>query len=99
MDVVGEGLHGGELVVSVEDALRVALAFPCVVDVDVDVSGVAHAAGDKCVGGCADICIGDTTGEVIPAVPAHGWSGGEGGILGESRGSKSKSDECGYTEL
>ena len=55
-----------------QHAVRVALALPGVVDVDVDVAGVLHAAGDDLVGGVADVLVGDFVGEVVPAVPAHG---------------------------
>ena len=51
MDVVGERLHVGKLAVGMDDALRVALALPGVVDVDVDVAGIAHAGGNHGVGG------------------------------------------------
>ena len=71
MHVVGQGFHVGELGVGVEDATRVALAFPGVVDVDVDVAGVSHAGGDDLVGGVADVLVGDSLGEVVPAIPAH----------------------------
>ena len=94
MDVVGEGLHVGELVVGLDVAAGVALAFPGVVDVDVDVAGVAHAGGDEEVGGVADVLVGDLAGEEVPAVPAHGWGGGDGFVLGEGcGGEKKKSDE------
>ena len=82
MDVVGESLHVGKFAVGVDDALRVALTLPGVVNVDVDVSGVAHAAGDHGIGGGAHIGIVDLAGEVVPAVPSHGRRGGEGGGLG-----------------
>ena len=83
VDVVGEGFHVGEFRVGVQDAGGVALAFPGVVDVDVDVAGVFHAGGDELVGGAADVFVGDFVGEEVPAVPAHGrgLSDGLGGEL------------------
>ena len=57
MHVVGEGLHVGEFGVGVEHAVGVAFALPGVVDVDVDVAGVLHAAGDDLVGGIADVLV------------------------------------------
>ena len=73
MDVIAEGFHVGEAVVGVEDSLGVALALPGVVKVYVDVSSVLHAGGYELVGSAADVGVGDMVGEVIPAIPAHGW--------------------------
>jgi hypothetical protein len=94
VDVVGEGLHVGEFVVSVDDALRVAVALPGVVDVDVYVASVAHTGGDEEIGRGADVLICDLTGEEVPAVPAHGRSGGGDGFgLGErGEGQKEEGD-------
>jgi len=49
MHVVGEGFHIGELAVGVQHARSIALPFPCVVDVDVDVPSVFHAGSDHLV--------------------------------------------------
>jgi len=105
VDVVGEGFHVRELVVGMEEAVGVALAFPGVVDVDVGVAGVFHAGGDEVVGGGADIFVSDSAGEEVPTVPAHGGrGGGDGGGLGggwrgvagdEGEGSKSGKTERG----
>ena len=78
MNVVGKRLHVRKFVVGVEDAACVALAFPGVVDVDVDVAGVFHAGGDDLVGGVANVLVGDFAGEEVPAVPAHGRGQGNG---------------------
>ena len=72
VDVVGQRLHVRKLAIGVEHSLRVAFTLPGVVDVDVDVSGVAHAAGDQSVGRGAHIGISHLGREVVPAVPAHG---------------------------
>src|SRR4029079_18088632 len=72
VDVVGECFHVGEFGIGGEDAAGVALAFPSVIDVDVDVASVFHARGDDLVGGVANVFIGDFAGQVVPAVPAHG---------------------------
>ena len=52
-------------------ALRVALAFPGVVDGDVDVTGIAHAVAGDGVGHAADDFIADAPVEFVPAIPAH----------------------------
>ena len=72
MDIIGQGLHVGKLVVRVQYAVGVALAFPRVVNVHVDVSSVLHPGGDNLVGGSANVLVGHLPGEVIPTVPAHG---------------------------
>ena len=72
VDVVGEGFHVREFGVGMQFAAGVALAFPGVVDVDVDVAGVFHAGGDELVGGVADVLVGDLADEVVPTIPAHG---------------------------
>ena len=74
MNVVGQRLHVGEFVIGVQHAIRVALAFPGVVDVDVNVAGIFHAGGDNLVGGVANVLVSDLAGEVVPTVPAHGRS-------------------------
>ena len=83
MNVVGQRLHVGKSFVGMQNTLRIALALPGVVNVDVDVAGIAHAGLDQHVGGGAHIRIGDVLGEVVPTVPAHGRRGGDG--LGEGR--------------
>src|ERR1700739_1322392 len=71
MHVVGQRFYVGKFLVGGEYAARVALALPCVVDVDVDVARIFHAAGNDLVGGVADVLVGDFAGEVVPAIPAH----------------------------
>ena len=50
MDVVGEGLHVGEVRIGLDVAVGVATFLPTVVDIDVGISGVAHAGGHHGVG-------------------------------------------------
>ena len=54
VNVIGERFHVGKFFVGLDDALRVAFAFPGVIYIDVNVSGVAHAGGDHRVGLRAD---------------------------------------------
>ena len=58
MNIVREGFHVRKFGVGVQHAVGVALAFPSVVDVDVDVAGVFHAGGHDLVGGSADVLVG-----------------------------------------
>jgi len=76
VDVVAERLHVGEAAVGMELSVGVAGALPGVVDVDVDVAGVAHAGGDHEIGCGTNVGVGDVFCEVIPAIPAHWRSGG-----------------------
>ena len=54
-----------------QHAVRVTPALPAVVDVDVDVAGIAHAARDHRVGDLAHGAVVDVGAELVPAVPAH----------------------------
>ena len=84
----------GNFAVAVDDAGGVSVALPGVVDVDVDVAGVAHAGGDEEVGGVADVFVGDFAGEEVPAIPAHGGCGGGGGfgLIGGDCGEECESE-------
>src|SRR5208337_3785942 len=73
MDVIGQGLHIGKFFVREDVAVFIAAGhpgaidraalFPGVVDIDIDVSGVGHAANRLVI---------DAAGELVPTVPAHG---------------------------
>ncbi len=77
MNVVRQRFHVRELVIGLDDARGVALAFPGVVDIDVEVAGVPHAGGDEGIGGFADRLVGDLARKVVPTIPAHGWCGAQ----------------------
>src|SRR6185437_13998722 len=72
VNVIGESFHVGEFVVGMNNALRVALPGPGVVNDDVFVSGSFHAARDHSVGLRANRFVVNASGEMIPTVPAHG---------------------------
>src|SRR5712691_7901956 len=74
VNVVGESLDAGRESVRVgyDVAGGVAADLPAIVDDNVFVAGVLHAAGDKGVGGGLDEIFGYVAGETIPTVPAHG---------------------------
>src|SRR5271166_6910615 len=77
MHVVGEGLHVRKLVVGLNHPAGVAVALPGVIDVEVDVAGVAQSAGDHGVGHLADGLVVDATGEEVPTVPSYGRGFGQ----------------------
>ena len=71
VDVAGQRLHVGELFVGQDIPVGVAAGFPRVVDIDVDVARVAHAAGGDGVGHFAHALVVHPAGEFVPTVPAH----------------------------
>ena len=71
VDVVGERLHVGELLVRLEHAVRVALPFPPVVDVDELVAVRREAARDHRVGGGAHFRVVHRSAPHVPRVPAE----------------------------
>src|SRR5262249_9577097 len=75
VDIIGQRFHVGKLAVGLNVPLGVAPSLPRVVDVDVDVTGVFHAARDHGVGDFADGFVIDLFGELIPTVPTHGRGG------------------------
>ena len=75
VDVIGQRLHVGKFFVGGDVAVFIALfGFPGVVDIDVDIAGVAHAAGCDGVGHAAHGGVVHFAGELVPTVPAHGRS-------------------------
>jgi hypothetical protein len=56
------------------NSLRITLALPGVIDVDVKVSGIFPAAADHGTGSFTDDFVIDVLGEVVPTVPPHGRS-------------------------
>ncbi len=75
VNVVGQGLHVRKLAIGMKNALGVALTLPGVVNVDVNITGVAHSAGDHSVGLCTHCGVVNFVAEMVPAVPAHGRGG------------------------
>ncbi len=69
--IIRKRLHVGKLLVRMQQAVLVALAFPRVVDVHVDVPCVLHAAGDNLIRGIANVLVRYLSEEVVPAVPPH----------------------------
>ena len=74
MNVVGESFdaRGESLRVGDDIAGGVAADLPAIVNDDVFVAGVLHAAADESIGGGFDEIFGDVAGETVPTVPAHG---------------------------
>src|SRR5258708_29940841 len=79
---MGEGLHFGEFLVGLDIAIWGGPRLPGVVDVDVDVAGVLHAARYHGGGDLADNFVVNAAVEMVPTVPAHGRSPGEA-VVGE----------------
>src|SRR6266704_3344946 len=73
MVVVGEGLDAGGESFRVGDNVAggVTADLPAIVNDDVFVTGVLHAAGDEGVGGRLDELLGNVAAETVPTVPAH----------------------------
>jgi len=71
--VVRQCLHARReaLLVGGDEAARVTLAVPAVVDVDVLVARVLHAGRDHRVGSLADHLLAHVAAELVPAVPAE----------------------------
>ena len=67
----------GKRGVSGDLALTVAVAGPALVDDDVGVAGLGHAAGDHCIGHGANGGVVEVIMELVPAIPAHGRSARE----------------------
>nr|GFC74764.1 hypothetical protein [Tanacetum cinerariifolium] len=74
VDVIGQRLHTRRkaLGIGLNEALCIALAVPAVVDVDVGVAGVLHAASHHGISHFLNQFLIDVAGKLVPAVPAHG---------------------------
>src|SRR5579875_2665504 len=77
MHVVRQGLHVRELAIGMDHAAGITRALPGVINVYVNVARIAHSAGYQGVGRSAYVRISDPLSEMVPAIPAHGWSRGE----------------------
>jgi hypothetical protein len=104
MEVIAERLHSRwELLrIRLDVAVRVARELPAIVEVDVDVTGVAQARLYQRIGGLVDQRLVDRTAVMVPAVPAHRRGLGEVGLLRRSRareqqqGGEKRSKECAH---
>src|SRR5581483_9630258 len=72
MNVLGKRVHVGKLRIAGDVSLRVALSFPGVVDIYIDITGILHAARDHRVRHVSYGLVIDFAGELVPTVPAHG---------------------------
>src|SRR5713101_99844 len=101
MDVIGEDLDAVGEILGVDDdvAGSVAADLPAIVDNDVFVAGVLHAARDEGVGRRLDEILGDVAAETVPTVPAHGRSESQTIFQGARRwNAKKNSEEKGQRE-
>src|SRR5260370_890133 len=92
MDVIGEGLDAGGESFRVGDDVAggVAADLPAIVNDDVFVAGVLHAAADEGVGGGLDEILVDVAGEAVPTVPAHRRSESQAVFQGAPGGNGTK---------
>src|SRR6266404_310035 len=101
MDVVGKSFDTGGESFRVGDDVSgsVAVELPAIVNDNVLVAGVLHAAANESVGGGLDEILVDVAGEAIPTVPAHGRSEsqtvfqGAPGRNGNQKREKQKQDQ------
>src|SRR6267154_3034478 len=100
MDVVGKSFDTGGESFRVGDDVSgsVAVELPAIVNDNVLVAGVLHAAANESVGGGLDEILVDVAGEAIPTVPAHRRSAsqtvfqGASGRDGNQKREKQKQD-------
>src|SRR5258708_2417595 len=88
VDIVGESFdaRGESFRVGDDVAGGGAGDLPAIVDDDVFVAGVLHAAANEGVGGGLDKILVDAAGEAIPTVPAHRRSEGQAVFQGAPGG-------------
>src|SRR6185295_2556778 len=73
MNVICEGFHAGRKAfwIGQDVALCVAIDLPAVVDDEIDVAGIAHAARHHGIGHRLYQILADVAGKLIPTVPTH----------------------------
>ncbi len=73
MEVIAQRFEarGEALRIGLDRAVGIARAVPAVVEVDVDVAGIAQARGNQRVGGAPDQRLVDIAAVVVPGVPPH----------------------------
>src|SRR6185295_20118546 len=86
MHVVSQCFHVGKLFVRGDISLRIPIAFPRVVDVDVDVPGFLHSITCHRIGNSPNSRVVDPTGKLVPTVPTHWRSLGESIPFHRSKG-------------
>src|SRR5262249_37189350 len=76
VDVIGEGFHSGResLRACEDEAVFVAAHLPAIVDHDLLIAGVLHAARNHRVRHGLNHFLADVAGELVSCVAAHGWS-------------------------
>jgi len=86
MNVISESFHSGRksLWIRQDVSLRVSIDLPAIVDHEVDVTGVSHAARHHRVSHFLDELLAHVAGELVPTVPAHRWRLGETVVMGLS---------------
>jgi hypothetical protein len=79
MNVIRQRLHSGRkpLWVRQDVSLRIAIDLPAVVNDEVNVTRVFHAARYHGIGRLPDELLVNVAGKFVPTVPAHRRSSGE----------------------
>src|SRR6266550_6243209 len=72
MNILSQCFHVGKFLVGEDVSVGVAATFPGVVNIEVLISCVFHAAADHCIGDLPNDSVIHPALEVVPAVPAHG---------------------------
>src|SRR6185369_12847872 len=94
MNVIGERFHSGRksLRIGEDVSLCVSIDLPAIVDHEVNVTGVSHAAGYHRIRHFLDQLLADIAGKLVPTVPTHRRRLGETVIEGTDV-SETKRDE------
>jgi hypothetical protein len=84
MNVISEGLNPGRKALWIRQyvSLRVSIDLPAVVDNEVDVTGIAHAARDHRIRHFLDELLAYVAGELVPTVPTHWRRFGKAVVVG-----------------
>src|ERR1700734_1343752 len=84
MNIIRERLHVRKLLVRMDDPLCVAFTLPCVIDIDIHISGLSQAAAHHGIRLGAYDRVADLVREMIPTVPTHGRSARQGSGMREA---------------
>jgi hypothetical protein len=86
MNVISERFHSvwKSLWIRLDVSLRVSIDLPAIVDDEVEVTGVSHAARHHRISHFLDELLAHVAGKLVPTIPAHRRRFGEAVIVGVS---------------